>query len=411
VESLIKRICFCALVLLCSALPVFAFDFGLVISQTGEYTNADGGEINYTGSYTPWFSSELGTTANIYLSAKLSTVYENGDWKPENLPILLELGRFEISWRPLTNVYLEAGRVRFKDPAGLIAAGLFDGLSGSIVLGGARLSTGVFYTGLLYKETAKIMMNSGDAGKYATALDYSDPDTYFAPRRILVSAMAEFLDLTPRTTLALNILAQFDVNPESALNPSIQTQYFEVHYTAELLETLSATGSTVAALAEKEGENTQLHFAAAAGVDWEVPGAVRDLFHGELRWSSGYVNKNITAFAPLSSIAQGQVFDPRLSGLMILNAKYTARLHQTLSVSAEGNYFVRTDGKTLIGTEYPPSTSRLLGGELYATLLWAPVSDLVVTAGGGAFFPGWGDVFVSDAPVRWKFTAALILSL
>jgi hypothetical protein len=336
-------------------------------------------------------------------------VYEAEQWKPESPPILAELGRFEISWQPLPNVNLEAGRVRYKDPAGFIAAGLFDGLNGSLVLGGIRLSAGAFYTGLLYKETAKIVMTEGDAENYVTPLEYSDPDSYFASRRIVVSAGAEFPDLTPRTTLALNLLAQFDLNPESD-NPSLHTQYFSARYTAQLLDTLSVTASLVAAQAEIE-DTASLQFAAGAAADWDVPGNLRDSLHGEIRWSSGQVNDTVTAFAPISSIAQGQIFNPRLSAVMVLTAKYTARLHQTVSASAEGTYFVRTDGETLVGSEYPASSSRLLGGELYGGVLWAPMSDLVVTAGGGAFFPGWGDVFVSDAPLRWKLRAALIVSL
>jgi hypothetical protein len=52
-----------------------------------------------------------------------------------------------------------------------------------------------------------------------------------------------------------------------------------------------------------------------------------------------------------------------------------------------------------------------MGGELYGTLLWAPVEDLMITLAGGAFFPAWGDVFVTDAPVRWKASAGFIFSL
>jgi hypothetical protein len=114
------------------------------------------------------------------------------------------LGRFEIFWRPLSNIYLEAGRVRFNDPAGFIAAGLFDGLSGTFVPGGVRLSAGAFYTGFLYKETAKILMSGGDAEKYAEPLDYKDPESFLASRRILVSTAAEFPDFSPVSTLALS---------------------------------------------------------------------------------------------------------------------------------------------------------------------------------------------------------------
>jgi hypothetical protein len=139
------------------------------------------------------------------------------------------------------------------------------------------------------------------------------------------------------------------------------------------------------------------------------------MLQGEIRWAAGAVNKenkNMTAFTPVTNIPQGQVFSPNQSGLMTVKGKYTTRFHANFSASAEGTYFIRTDDKeALSGTEYPSSSGRLLGGELYGALVWAPVSDLRATLGGGFFFPGMGTVFAPDAPVQWKFSAGLVLSL
>ncbi|MDR3249415.1 MAG: hypothetical protein LBT39_11590 [Treponema sp.] len=396
---------FLALAFLCSALPGRALDFGLVIQQTGEQT----GDSSYTGSYSPWISTELGQRANLYLQAKLSTVYEDGNWKPESPAILPELGLFKISWRPASSAYLEMGRLRFQDPSGMIAAGLFDGLSGSLVLGKARLSMGAFYTGLSYKETAKIIMTSGDIKAYVQPFTYTDSDTYFSSRRIVVSAGTEFGDLSPRTTLKVNVLGQFDMNPKALSDESLlHTQYLSAQYSCLPLETLALTGTVVGGLAEDEEKAIYLQCAMGAGIDWEVPGALQDMLQGEIHWSNGE-NEGLIAFAPINSIAQGTVFDPKLSGLMALKGKYTARLYQSFSVSAEGIYFIRTDGKTLTGTEYPPSSSRLMGGELYGTVRWALTEDLMINIGGGAFFPG--DAFVPNTPIRWKLAAGLIFSL
>jgi hypothetical protein len=135
------------------------------------------------------------------------------------------------------------------------------------------------------------------------------------------------------------------------------------------------------------------------------------MLRGELRWAGGVANNGITAFTPLNPLSPGKVFTPDLSGLMTVKGNYTARLHRTFSASLEGTYFIRTDGETLKGAEYPPSAARFLGGEVYGTLLWAPKSDLSLTLGGGAFFPDWGDVFVPEAPARWKINAGLLMSL
>jgi hypothetical protein len=384
-----------------------AYDFGLEIQQKPEFTNTgadDSGEINYTGSYSPWFSSEAGRTAKFYLSAKISTVYEFGEWKPGNMPVLPELGRSEFLWRPetsgfISSINVEAGRVPFQDPLGIIAVGLFDGFTGNAALGQARLSVGAFYTGLLYKETAGIVMTASDAT--------ADEDSYFASRRLLFSIGMESPALTPQSSLAMNAFLQFDLNNDVT---SLDTQYLSAKYTFLPLEILSLTGAVVLGLAEDQDSNTYAHFVLAAGADWEVPGALRDMLQGEIRWASGAVDKNITAFTPVTGIPQGQIIDLNLSGLMTFKGKYITRFHENFSALAEGTYFIRTDdGETLSG--YPRSSNHLFGGELYGALSWAPVSDLMATLGGGAFFPGTGNVFASGSPVWWKVSAELVLSL
>jgi hypothetical protein len=312
------------------------------------------------------------------------------------------VGRFEITWRPASKFSVEAGRLWFQDPQGIIAAGLFDGISGSAVLGQARLSAGAFYTGLLYKGTAGIMMTPSDVETYI------DPDNYFASRRFLFSAGADFPNLTPSSGLTVNALGQFDVNGKAT---ALDTQDLTGRYTYLLTETLSLSGALVLGLAEDQDENLSAHFAASAGMSWEVPGRVRDMLEGELRWANGAVNENITAFTPLTGTAQGQVFSPSLPGLMTVRAKYTARFLGKFSSATEGTYFIRTDGETLAGAEYPPSSERLLGAELYETLSWAPKSDLMATLGGGFFFPKLGNVFVADAPTRWKVRVGLVILL
>jgi hypothetical protein len=310
-------------------------------------------------------------------------------------------------------VYLEMGRLWFQDPLGMIASGLFDGVSGSVAAGKVRVSGGALYTGLQYKETAKIIISSGDAQKYSLPFTYNDMNTYFATRRMLVYAGAEFPSLTPRTTLTVHGLGQIDVNPEAVAGESaLHTQYLTVRYTFAPLETLMLTGAAIGGFAENQTRDFYGHFAAAGGMDWEVPGALQDMLQLGVRWSNGSTgSEGVIPFMPISSIAQGQVFSPNLSGLMTVQAKYTARLHRSFSASMESTYFIRTDGETVARAEYPASDARSLGGEVYGALQWVPTEDLMMTIGGGAFFPKLGAAFVPDSPVRWKVAAGLIFSL
>jgi hypothetical protein len=91
---------------------------------------------------------------------------------------------------------------------------------------------------------------------------------------------------------------------------------------------------------------------------------------------------------------------------------YQARPLGALSVGAGAGYFIRTDLETLgDGDLDGASESRLLGGEVYGTLVWAPDPALRLSFGGGAFFPGLGRAFREGAPVRWNVNAGLTVSL
>jgi hypothetical protein len=385
---------------------VFAADFGLVLSAEGDYVS-EGGETEgeFTGSLTPWFSAALGETAGLYLSGKISFEYD-GESESWVSPFLIELERTEFSFRPAEAWRLSLGRQWYKDNAGMIASGLFDGLSASTGLGRVRLFMGAFYTGLLYKETAEILMTATDKDRYSTPLDYDDLDTYFAPRRVLVPLGLEFPDLSSRTTLSLTGIGQFDLNGSE---DTLHTQYLEALLGLEAADTLRLTLTAIGALAEAEGDDMQSHFAAALGADWDIPGALPDMLSGELRWGSGAINENIAPFTPVSDMAQGRVFSAALSALMKARLSYTARPHRNVSLSGEASGFWRTDTETFADLELGGTKDRFLGVEAYGRAQWAPQSALRFSAGGGVFIPG--AAFASGTKIRWKINAGLILSL
>jgi hypothetical protein len=383
-----------------------AGDFGLVLNTAGEYASDSGGEgFGFTGSLTPWFSTAIGGKTGLYLSGKVTLGYEHENRAWMN-PVLLELERTEMNFSPAQAIYLALGRQWYQDSGGLILSGLFDGVYGSFGLGRARLSAGAFYTGLLYKNTAEILMTAEDVEKRQKPLDYGDPDSYFASRRVLIPLDLEFADLASRLSLALTLLAQIDVNE----GPALHSQYLEAQAGVEAADTLRVTLKGAGGLEEREGADVRINFAAALGADWDVPGALVDMLSGEVRWGSEAVNDRVGPFLPVSGIAQGTIFTPTLPGLMNLRAAYTARLSGTVSVSAEAVGFWRTDVETFKDGELEAgSNDRFLGTELSGSLIWAFQSALRVTAGGGLFIPG--GAFVEDAGIRWKINTGIILSL
>ncbi|MDR1625105.1 MAG: hypothetical protein LBT33_01075 [Spirochaetia bacterium] len=398
------------LLILCWALAAGAraADFGLVLNPEGEYVSDPAGEgFGFTAGVKPWLSAALGETLGLYLSGKLTLEYEyeTQSWAD---PFLAELERTELNFRPASWVYLVLGRQFYRDGGGMIASGFFDGLSASLSLGQARLFLGGFYSGFQYKESAEILMTREDRDNYARPLDYDDPDTYFASRRVIVPLGLDFPGLFSRASFSLGGLAQIDVNKEPA--QSLHTHYLEAQIGLEALDSLRLSLAGVGARMDFEDDGAKRSFAAAFGLDWDLPGALRDMLSAELRWGGGAVDGKTGPFMPVSSIAQGTVFKPGLSGLMDARAFYTMRPHESLSVSLGAVAFWRTDLETFTDAELDPSSKdRFLGTEASATLIWALDSALRLNAGGGAFLPG--GAFAEDAAPRWEARAGLALSL
>jgi hypothetical protein len=130
-----------------------------------------------------------------------------------------------------------------------------------------------------------------------------------------------------------------------------------------------------------------------------------------MAFSSGTWDDTVRAFLPINTIAQGKALRPNVSGLALAEGAYTVRLGQYFSAEVSAAYFFRTDSHTYSDPDLDgTSLSPLMGGEIYGGLTWAPVSDISLTLGGGAFFPQWGQAFTDDASLRWRVSLEMIFS-
>jgi hypothetical protein len=382
-------------------------DFGLILGTEGEYADKLSPEgFSVTATASPWFSAVLSEAINLYVSGKVTFEYEENREPPQSY--FFEVERTELSLRPAPGLYVSLGRRRFQDPAGLVASGLFDGAGGSVKLGMSRLSLDAYYTGLLYKETAKILMTPGDLDRYGKTFDAEGLEGYFASRRVLLALTGEFPDLTSRTSLSAQALTQFDLN--GGLD-TLNTHYLELRFAVEPVDPLHLTAGGIGELAQGP-DGVQWGMAAFAGADWELPGTLTDLLSAEFLWTSGRSGERIRAFTPVNSSNAGRVFDGGTGALARAALSYRARPLAVFSAEAGAAYFIRTDLETLGDSGLDgDSDSRLLGGELYGSLVWAPDPAFRFSAGGGAFFPGWGGAYGEGEAVRWKADVGLIISL
>jgi hypothetical protein len=415
------KLFFVFLILLRAGWSAAALDFGLVLTQEARTSNEVSGSVgadaafSYTPAISPWVSGPLGQAFNLYLSGSAGFDYtadSGGASAWRDPPVLPELGRAELTWLASPSLYVRLGRQRFRDPAGLVAAGLFDGLSAGFSAAGSRFSAGAWYTGLLYKDTADIVMTRQDQEAYEKPFALDGDEGYFASRRVMVSFEWEKPDLDLRSSLALGILTQFDVNGD---DDRLHTQYLSARYGRRLPHSLELQADGVFGMGEDP--EWAVFFAGGLGLAWTPPGALDDRLSFRGLYSSPFRGEGESArlrpFTPVSSVPQGQVFSPALGGLSALRGAYTLRPRPALSLTGELSYFIRTDTVTFQDnreTDKLKGEGYFLGGECYAAAVWTPLPDLALTFGGGAFFPRLGNAFTEDAAVRWKAALALILS-
>ena len=393
------------IILLFFTAAAFALDYGLALGAEGRYTGAIAPEgFSLTGYANPWVSAVLHDRLTVYASGKLAYDYaKNGD--PPGA-FFFEPERTELYWRPAPLFSLSLGRRQFQDSLGLAASGFFDGAEGTLTLGAGQLSLGAFYTGLLYKKSAKILMTPNDLAGYETPPDAAGLTGYFASRRTVLVLTGDFPGLSPRTALTVQGLAQVDVNDTP---DKLHTYYLETRFRAEPLEPLHVELGALGELL-RAGDTVRGSAGVSAGADWEIPGVLSDLLSAKFLWTSGRTGEGAAAYVPVSGISGGTIFDPGLGALMSGGLSYRARPLAAVSAGAGAAYFIRTDLETLADPDLDgASDSRLLGGEVYGSLVWAPDPAWRLNLGGGVFFPG--GAFRQDAPVRWKLNMGLTVSL
>jgi hypothetical protein len=414
----------CALRLFLAAASAGAVDFGLVVVQDAkiETGSGSGSEISDAGetpdpaafAYTPvlslWFSASPGKRFSLYLSGRIGFEFaKEGDrsaWRdPAALP---ELDRSEITWLVSPALYLKLGRQHFADPAGFAASGLFDGLGADLSLRESRFSAGVYYTGLLYKDRADIIMTGRDQEEYLKPLALDE--SYFASRRLLAALGWEKPGIGPRSSLALALLAQFDCNGDEK---TLHSQYLSARYGLRLPAGFGLEGTAALGLGEAPGDRG-LFFAGALALNWMPPGGWDDNLSLRGIYSSPSYGDALMPFVPVNSLPQGQVFSPAIGGVSLVRGSYNLQPFRSLSVGAECSYFIRTDTVSFTDNQDPDKLKGegyFLGGELYGTVRWTVLPDLALNIGGGVFFPGLGNAFVPEAKIQWNATLRLILAL
>ena len=366
---------------------LYAFDFGLVLDQEATYSS-DGSDTSfeYKGILVPRFSFPLGSNGEFILTAGLD--YQNDPWAvvPELLETQLGFSSAVIDF--------SIGRFFYTDPLGFIADGLFDGLHLYFDTNIGVFGIGAWYTGFLCKRRANIEMTLKEYDYNNSAIEYNDfINTYFAPKRVLAALDWEQTNIAKHFRLKAALIGQFDLT-----DVKLNSQYIALKMTLPFRGFAFDLGGCFELIQQKSqsgSDEIEKAFAAEMGFSWI--GQKQGLsFLG--RYSSGS-SDSLSAFLPLTTIAQGNIIEPKLSALSVLSLDYTVRLHNTFSFSLTPSYFIDTSNFEF----------SFLGGELFGKLSFSPVSDIIVNLGGGVFMPSLGDVSPKEKNL-WQVKLNFIMS-
>ena len=391
----------------------FSYDFGLIVDNQIEVIED---VFTYTPGITPWFSWNNGEGISVFLSALLSLKYINysgdladadsGFVKPG---LIAEIARFAFSYQISQTISLEAGRINYSDVLDFTASGLFDGLRFNIHLPAGSISAGAYYTGLLYRETAEILMTSGDIINYSESWNYSgNLGEYFASRRLLFNASWDMpFELSEKDfTISAEVLAQFDLNNNNNdifLNSQYGALKMEFYPSSMfritggfLVETMQYDNG------EGKGEEFGLALGALAQAKMALPTPLEDWLSFMLKLTTASIQDKKVAFTPISCLPQGSVFEEPLRGLALIEALYSVMLVENLFAECAMRYFICTYDNS-------SNDGNLYGAEFWVSAVWQYFDDIQVNLGGGVFLPSLGNVD-SGGDMMWKITAGVTLS-
>jgi len=419
-----RKVLFLKIFILLLILPVslFAFDFGLVLSENVGFGGIEGdGAFDHKLDIVPRFSTLIGDNAEFILTAGFSLGYEN-----EEAYYIPELLRTEFSMR-FGNSGMRVGRINYTDPLSFVVDGLFDGYQYYYNSRAGSFRIGAWYTGLQYKKRANIQMSEVDQANYLKTVVYDDfPDTYFASKRMFASIGWEHPSIGELVHLNTAVIGQMDLNDVDLNNDGINEAKYHSEYV--ILKAgipinnflMEFGGSVEFSQIDAVDMIFNTAFAGEIGLFLLFPSKYNSRLSFKSIITSGVIDSNdnkvndngeIGAFIPITSKEYGYILKSKIPGLSIFSLNYSSKFSKTFSGSFTASYYVRSDLGTV--NTYPVTTGSdgyFLGPEASARVTWGPASDLQFSLGGGAFFPSLGDAG-SKEEIKWRVDFSVVMSI
>ncbi|MEL3905482.1 MAG: hypothetical protein P1P65_00395 [Treponema sp.] len=373
-----KRSILFVIVLCCIAAQLTALDFGVNLSN-----NTEIGGIHPSVYLSQHNKAEVyvqiptGSLSSVYLSADVR-FYGLFPLKPRGKADFLpaaqsfRLGRTEWTGAAVIDgmgLNWGVGRTYFNDYSHKVLNGLFDGAQVRLTFPQAEVSFAAGYTGLTYKNDAKIRIDADDTERLFLQ------STVLAPQRLFLSASAAFPELIPSYTFGLDVLGQFDLIQRKT---ATHTQYFIPYIHGKMHRNLN--WKFWGAL--QFGEDGRAFYSAASGLllYYFNPQWRNFTVRGTLDWAAGDYDRKgaMRAFIPVTHLSHTRIAKTPFSDT--LTAGLSASVRPVQGLMTELAY-------TMLTTPNNRKEAVYTGSELLAALGYGFYNDFNLSVLSGVFIP------------------------
>jgi len=338
---------------------------------------------------------------------------------PPVRPYLFDVDYLKTELRLGPRVQAVAGRSAFSDFTGHVMAHTLDGMRFQVALPFMVLNAGIGFSGLMLKPVSTVIMTNTDSAEQTM------PEVFFAAPRLIETVGVVFPQLFARQDLTISFLAQQDLRPGAKLIPEGTTEASPAGLYGGRLDTYYAGvglgGPIVPALYydaffyfETGTTLSYGDFSQSGSSSWKYQPivaflgglGVRYFFEGRLSsraeirgvFSSGdpdnstFLEGNTAGysmmFVPISQEELSLVFAPRLGNLLLLEASYSLKPHESLQTLLKALVFIRPGaGAISEGGLAAAAGAAYLGAEIDVVLNFRPFSDLGLSLSVGGFLP------------------------
>jgi len=363
--------------------------------------------FEYRLGVTPRFLFILGNAGTFYASMGFTF------WYDDEFFMIPEVLRTELNLR-FGGWGLSFGRFAYSDPLAFIADSLYDGFQITNSSPAGHFGLGAWYTGMLYKNNANIIMSGSDRNLFILPIDEDDyANTYFAPRRFVAAFDWEHPSVGGLAQLNMSLIGQIDMNKDEEAR--VDSQYLILKLGLPLNNFTFVIGNAFGMIRSSNG----LSAAWACELRLHIPfNDLNSILSFTGRFASGggeesmFEGLGLGAFVPITTKYYGHIFKTSIIGITTIAVDYQIRFSEIYGSNINFTYFMRNDLSPVDHNLVVDSEEgkKLLGAEFYTQHNLSPFSDLQFVLGAGVFVPMFGDNW-KDAKSIWRVDLTTIFAL